>query len=165
MRNRGGESTPSGLRNLKFQIDCHDLSYFFKFMIIREKLIPHVFTGQNHILTHQMGTPMSRFPLPLLKIHVFGPKIRKFPKVGRVWGDPKSKFRSKIPFLKRSRLDLIFTKKLKTFQKKLTKFWHTKKKTGFFSWLVTSGREIFKGEWRTEAHGQGAGKCYEISYP
>ena len=110
------------LENLKFQIDCHDLSYFFKFMIIREKLIPHVFTGQNHILTHQMGTPMSRFPLPLLKIHVFGPKIRKFPKVGRVWGDPKSKFRSKIPFLKRSRLDLFFTKKLKTFQKKLTKF-------------------------------------------
>ena len=29
-------------------------------MIIREKLIPHVFTCQGHILTHKMGTPRSR---------------------------------------------------------------------------------------------------------
>ena len=37
---------------------------FFKFMIIREKHIPHVFSCQNHILTYQMGTPRSRFPVP-----------------------------------------------------------------------------------------------------
>ena len=44
-----------------FRSDFHDLSYFFKFVIIREKTIPHVFSRQTHILTHQVGTPSSGF--------------------------------------------------------------------------------------------------------
>ena len=43
------------------------------------------------------------------------PKKWKFPKVDRVWGDLKSKFKQKIPFLKRSRLELIFAKKSEDF--------------------------------------------------
>ena len=42
--------------NRFFKITYCDLSHFFKFMIIREKHIPHVFSCQNHILTYQMGT-------------------------------------------------------------------------------------------------------------
>ena len=38
-----------------------DLAYFFKFMINREKHIPHVFSCQSHILTHQMGIPKSGY--------------------------------------------------------------------------------------------------------
>ena len=47
-------------------------------MIIREKLIPHVFTCQGHILTHKMGTPRSGFALPLLILQQELP----FPTVG-----------------------------------------------------------------------------------
>ena len=47
----------------KTRFGCQELPYFFKFMIIREKLIPHVFSCQGHILTPKMGTPRSRFPL------------------------------------------------------------------------------------------------------
>ena len=39
----------------------------------------------------------------------FCQNLENFPKVGGVWGDLKSKFRSKTSFLKR--LDLIFAKK------------------------------------------------------
>ena len=39
-----------------------------------------------------------------------GPKNRVSPTVGGVWGDPKSKFHQKTPFLKRSRLNQFFTK-------------------------------------------------------
>ena len=50
------------LRNYKFpKISNFDLTYFFKFMIIRENHIPHVFSCQSHILTHQMDTPMFVF--------------------------------------------------------------------------------------------------------
>ena len=44
-----------------FKIGCHDLRYFFKFVIIQEKLIPHVFRCQDHILTHPMGTRVRDF--------------------------------------------------------------------------------------------------------
>ena len=47
----------------KTRFGCQDLPYFVKFMIIQEKLIPHVFSCQGHILTPRIGTPRSRFPL------------------------------------------------------------------------------------------------------
>ena len=68
MRIPGGTAVPpEDLRNLKFQIDCHDLLYFLKFMIIREKLIPHVFRCRDHILTLQMGTQDRDFHFPYQK--------------------------------------------------------------------------------------------------
>ena len=53
----------SKLKKSKTRFGCQNLPYFYKFMIIREKLIPHVFSCQGHILTPKMGTPRSRFPL------------------------------------------------------------------------------------------------------
>ena len=50
--------------NRFFKIAYFDLPYFLKFMINREKHIPHVFSCQSHILTHQMGTPRSGFSVP-----------------------------------------------------------------------------------------------------
>ena len=47
-------------KNLKIDFSKCDIlisRIFFIFMINREKRIPHVFSCQSHILTHQMGTP------------------------------------------------------------------------------------------------------------
>ena len=89
------------------------------------------------------GYPKVEISSVFLKIHVFGSKIRMSPKVDRVWGDPKSKFCPKTPFLKRKYLDQIFTKNLKTFQKKTREVLAREKKHSFFSPTVNSGQEIF----------------------
>ena len=84
------------------------------------------------------GYPKVEISTLFLKIHVFGSKNRVAPTVGGVWGDPKSKFRPKTAFLKRSRLDLFFVKNLKTFQKKYLEIIEiSKKKVLFFGDLCS----------------------------
>ena len=119
------------LENLKFQIDYHDLSFFKIYDNSREAHSACFYWSESYF-NPPNGYPKVEISSVFLKIHVFGSKIRMSPKVDRVWGDPKSKFCPKTPFLKRKQLDQIFTKNLKTFQKKLLKFWSSKKKSQFF---------------------------------